>query len=900
MLGMKKILFFLLFCGFGYAASAQATYYWVGGTATASAFTLNSNWSTVLGSVAGPLRTGSALNTDILIFDGSDYGAGVSNGTATANLTSTACGQLKLQNGARVNIQRATTTTGTLTIAGGTGDDLIIGATDSLTITSIDPSASAIISISAGNTGLINGKLNLANGGARLYCLTTGGVQIESGAVCYTSTSLAGAYPFGGSVANSVERAFVFKAGATAVYRGGTSLVGNSATYNPLLFQTGSTLVFEAPNVANMFVNRSYANVTVRPSPAAPAIPVTVNADAYFYKIDTLRIDPLATFNLRASGTAPVWGDIINNGTFATATPISTSNLILTGTVPQSIKGTGTFGPIGGLCVATGANVTLERSLQIDGTSTSSVTGKLNLQNNTISGTADFQFRAATNTAFTGNTIIGDYTITAVTPTTAMSLGLLVTGPGIQPDTYITATNSGSGVITLSKPATAAGTAASFTSTGNPAVCELANAGGVDGAITTTGTRGFGTTTSYIFNTATTTPLSDISNPDASSACRNLTLNAAVSTNRPVSVSGILMLNAGKLTISPTDVVRILSTGSIGGTINSTNYIATTTSGSNLGLLRIDTFSTPRVFPVGTPNYYMPVTVSPLTESSFSTGVFEGITEEGTPNGTPFSAAKKAGVVDAVWSINRTSSNTDMATINVSWPSVLEGSAFATYPDVNVGIAHHNGTAWSVTGGTGDNTANNASNSFSSFSPFGVGKVGNILPVQLLNFTAVNEPRQVLVRWTVEQETPNTIYTIERSANGSNFQNIGTLTGTNSRSYDFADAAPLNGVSYYRLKTIPATGQPLYSAIQYINRGTSSVAIGPNPVQQHNLQLQVNKTLAGKMPVQLYNTAGQLVFSTIISHPAGYSVQKIILPAGIVKGLYRLKVGEDGLGVVVE
>jgi len=897
---MKKILFSLLFTGFLFCAKAQTTYYWVGGTATASAFTLNSNWSTVLGSVAGPLRTGAALNTDILVFDGSDYGGGVTTGTATANLTSTACGQLKLQNGARVNIQRATTTTGTLTIAGGTGDDFLIGNTDSLTISSIDPAASAIISISAANTGSISGKLNLANGGARLYCLTTNGVQIESGGICYTSTSLAGAYPFGGSVANSVERAFVFKAGAMAVYRGGTSLVGNSATYNPLLFQTGSTLVFEAANVGNMFVNRSYANVTVRPSPAAPATPVTVNVDAFFYKIDTLRIDPLATFNLRASGTAPVWGDIINNGTFATAAPISTSNLIMTGTVPQSIKGTGTFGPVGGLCVATGASVTLEHSLQLNGSSTSSVTGQLNLQNNTLSGTSDFQFRAATNTAFTGNTIVGDYTITAVTPTSAMALGLLVTGPGIQPDTYITATNSGTGVITLSKPATAAGTTASFTSTGNPAVCELANAGGVDGAITTTGTRGFGTTTSYIFNTATVTPLSDISNPDASSACRNLTLNAAVSTNRPISVSGVLTLNTGKFTISPTDVVRILSTGSIGGTINSTNYIATATSGSNLGLLRIDTFSTPKVFPIGTPNYYMPVTVSPLTESTFSTGVFEGITEEGTPNGTPFSAAKKAGVVDAVWSINRNSTNTDMATVNVSWPSILEGSAFATYPDANVGIAHHNGAAWSVTGGTGDNTANNASNSFSSFSPFGVGKVGNILPVQLLNFVAVNEPRQVLVRWTVEQETANTIYTIERSANGRDFQHIGTLTGTNSRSYGFTDTDPLNGSSYYRLKTLTANGPALYSGIQYINRGAATIMVSPNPVQQHSLQLQVNKTLAGKMPVQLYNAAGQLVFSTIINYPAGYSVQKITLPAGIVKGLYRLKVGEDGQGVVVD
>lgn len=888
---MRTNVILFILCLLSARGYSQTTYYWVGGTAAASNFTSNSNWNTVKGSTSAVTQRTAAAATDILIFDGSDYGSGVSTGTATANLTSTTCGQLRLQNAANVNIQRNGTGTGTLTVSGGTGDDLSVSVTDSLTLSSNDPAGTAIILIQSGNTGSISGKVNITNGGCRIGCMTIGGVQVESGAVVYTNVTSASSYPFGGSVAQAVDKAIVFKSGSKAILRGGNSLFGNNGSFNPIVFQTGSTAVLEAANPAGMFNNRTYANVIVRPLSSAPSTPVTVTVDGTFYNIDTLTIDPLATFNMRASGISPIAGDIINNGTFGSATPITTSNLLMDGIVPQQIRGAGTFTDLGGLSVATGASLKLQHSLVISGTTTSSITGALNLQNYTISGTANFQFRGAATTTFTANTITGDYSVTNVSDVSGMAIGLLVTGPGISADTYIIGTNSAAFSFTLSKPATATATGVTLTTTGNPATCEIANTGGVDATIATTGaTRGFGSTTNYIFNTATTTPFSDISNPNSSAGCRNVTVNAPISTNRLINVSGALTLNNNKLTVRSSDTVRILTSGSIGGTINSNSYIVTEELGSNLGIVRIDTFNAPITFPVGTSNYYMPVLVSPSSASTFAVGVYEGVTEEGTPNGTPFSAAKKMTVVDATWNINRLTSNTDIATINVSWPQALEGATFTAYPDANVGISRYNGTAWTITGGVGDNTNNNASNDFNNFSPFGVGRLGTVLPIQLTGFRAQAQVKSVVLDWELADESGISRYLPERSTDGINFTALSELTASNKRNYSYTDLLPLTGISYYRLRMQGNNGSNTYSNTVKVKYGEAvQMKITPNIVFQPQLDLQLQGWEKGRIEFRILNSAGQLAAIHSMNYDGYSNLVKIPLPAGLAKGWYRLQ-----------
>lgn len=202
----------------------------------------------------------------------------------------------------------------------------------------------------------------------------------------------------------------------------------------------------------------------------------------------------------------------------------------------------------------------------------------------------------------------------------------------------------------------------------------------------------------------------------------NLTLNAPVTTNTGAQVSGTLQLNNGKITIRPGDTVRIKATATLSGNFNASNYFITeanTTSGMQ-GILRIDDFSSAQLLPVGSPANYLPVTIAPSVPSDFAIAVFEGITENGTPNGTPLTSNQKLTKVDAVWNVNRVNGTGD-AIMSIQWTSAVEGSAFATFADSVIGIIMNQPPSWSLPMDTGNNTLNIATDTLSTFGAFSIG-----------------------------------------------------------------------------------------------------------------------------------------------------------------------------------
>jgi hypothetical protein len=138
--------------------------------------------------------------------------------------------------------------------------------------------------------------------------------------------------------------------------------------------------------------------------------------------------------------------------------------------------------------------------------------------------------------------------------------------------------------------------------------------------------------------------------------------------------------------------------------------------------LTIDAIASPVTFPIGSTDNYLPVTINPSSVSDFSATVFEGITSEGTVNGTQLTTAQKLRLVDAVWNINRTAGS-GAADVQLTWSSALEGSTFTTLPSGDVGLIVNDGSAWSLPVGTGDNTNNTASATLSSFGSLAIGAV---------------------------------------------------------------------------------------------------------------------------------------------------------------------------------
>ncbi|MBL0043223.1 MAG: T9SS type A sorting domain-containing protein [Flavobacteriales bacterium] len=80
----------------------------------------------------------------------------------------------------------------------------------------------------------------------------------------------------------------------------------------------------------------------------------------------------------------------------------------------------------------------------------------------------------------------------------------------------------------------------------------------------------------------------------------------------------------------------------------------------------------------------------------------------------------------------------------------------------------------------------------------------NPLPIELLSFTARPEGRTVRLDWVTATETDNDYFTVERSKNGSDFEEVlrkqGAGTSVTAISYTDLDPWPHAGVSYYRLR----------------------------------------------------------------------------------------------------
>ncbi len=86
-----------------------------------------------------------------------------------------------------------------------------------------------------------------------------------------------------------------------------------------------------------------------------------------------------------------------------------------------------------------------------------------------------------------------------------------------------------------------------------------------------------------------------------------------------------------------------------------------------------------------------------------------------------------------------------------------------------------------------------------------------VLPIELVSFNAKCEKGKVNVEWEAATQKNNDYFTIERSANGTDFETVGTVKGAGNSNqtlrYSFVDVKPLGGTSYYALKQTDFNGQ---------------------------------------------------------------------------------------------
>jgi len=176
--------------------------------------------------------------------------------------------------------------------------------------------------------------------------------------------------------------------------------------------------------------------------------------------------------------------------------------------------------------------------------------------------------------------------------------------------------------------------------------------------------------------------------------------------------------------------------------------------------------------------------------------------------------------------------------------------------------------------------------------------VGGALPITFTGEKAYQQNSAVNIDWSTATENNLKAYTVQRSADGNNFSEIGTVKANNlpASNYTYLDGAPLSGVGYYRIMTSGMDGNAKYSTIMKVDieKGISVMRVFPNPVVNKAINLQVVNEPAGQYLVKLINNFGQQVMSQQLQHPGGSGTVNMLPPQSIPHGIYHLEIIRPG------
>lgn len=172
----------------------------------------------------------------------------------------------------------------------------------------------------------------------------------------------------------------------------------------------------------------------------------------------------------------------------------------------------------------------------------------------------------------------------------------------------------------------------------------------------------------------------------------------------------------------------------------------------------------------------------------------------------------------------------------------------------------------------------------------------NVLPIELLAFRAVHTSKGVEVTWSTASEVNNDYFTVERSSDSENWEEVATVKGAGNSntplSYNITDIHPLPGKSYYRLKQTDFDGTSTYSHVAVIAAESPVMMQVYADHSSGEIFVSSNERL---IKVRLRNNLGQVVPAPtrFVGHTA------ILTPRQTLCGIYFVELLYDG-GTAVE
>ncbi|MCF8253642.1 MAG: T9SS type A sorting domain-containing protein [Bacteroidia bacterium] len=174
------------------------------------------------------------------------------------------------------------------------------------------------------------------------------------------------------------------------------------------------------------------------------------------------------------------------------------------------------------------------------------------------------------------------------------------------------------------------------------------------------------------------------------------------------------------------------------------------------------------------------------------------------------------------------------------------------------------------------------------------------LPVKLTRFEAIRNSSDALLYWNTSSEVNSKAFEIERSADGSKFEKIGTLkaAGNSSKllSYQFEDVqaanAYANKMAYYRLKMVDVDGSFDYSNVRVVDFNDAKdaeIKVFPNPFSD-KLTITLSSISSENVQVEIVDLFGKVVAQQ--SQSLSVSNPEVLVPSlsKLSNGVYIIRI----------
>jgi hypothetical protein len=181
---------------------------------------------------------------------------------------------------------------------------------------------------------------------------------------------------------------------------------------------------------------------------------------------------------------------------------------------------------------------------------------------------------------------------------------------------------------------------------------------------------------------------------------------------------------------------------------------------------------------------------------------------------------------------------------------------------------------------------------------------GGVLPIELVSFEAnVNDDRVDIV-WVTSTEINNDYFTIERSIDAKNWEEILTISGAGNsnqtQDYFEVDYEPLTGLSYYRLKQTDYNGKFEYFNIvpvkfeEEVSSENGTINLFPSPVRAgETVNIEFKDIYEEELLIVMRDIKGREFYSKMIMNIEDGKLIGVPIDSSIPSGVYLITAASE-------